>query len=339
MTDLKIIVVGSGVIGVTTANELLNSFNNVEVTILADQFYEDTCSWVAAGLFRPGIGFIGPDAKTTQKWINDSYHYWKNIHDNSYGADVGVAEISGYIFSNQHKSIVRNPYIEKLLPIYRKATEKELTTLCPETWKYGSFLTTLVTDSSIYLPWATNKFKSSGGKIVQRHVKRLESLGHEYDIIVNCTGMGAKYLCKDNKMVPIRGQVIKVDAPWMKTFYYGELDTYVIPGLRYVTLGGCRNYDSYNTKPDKFDALSIRERCEKLVPSIKSAKEVNHLVGLRPYRSTVRVEKEVLVTTADKKIKIVHNYGHGGYGVTTAPGTSLYACQLVKELWSGNSKL
>lgn len=51
-----------------------------------------------------------------------------------------------------------------------------------------------------------------------------------------------------------------------------------------------------------------------------------------------QVEKEVK-NRDGKKLKIVHNYGHGGYGVTTAPGTSLHACDLVQEVLSGNSKL
>jgi D-aspartate oxidase len=45
------------------------------------------------------------------------------------------------------------------------------------------------------------------------------------------TGMGAKKLCNDYKLVPIRGQVLKVDAPWLKMAYYAEYDTYILPGF------------------------------------------------------------------------------------------------------------
>ena len=51
-----------------------------------------------------------------------------------------------------------------------------------------------------------------------------------FDVVVNCTGFGAKSLCKDPKMVPIRGQVFKVRAPWMKMVVYGDSETYIIPG-------------------------------------------------------------------------------------------------------------
>lgn len=32
-----------------------------------------------------------------------------------------------------------------------------------------------------------------------------------YDCVVNCTGFGAKRLCSDINLVPIRGQVFKVE--------------------------------------------------------------------------------------------------------------------------------
>ncbi|XP_023024937.1 D-amino acid oxidase 1 [Leptinotarsa decemlineata] len=337
MSDLKIAVVGAGVIGVTTALEIQNNIRNAHVSIIADKLNEDTTSWVAAGLFRPGNSFAGPNREVTQKWINDSYHHWENIRDSSYGVEAGVAEISGYIFSSEHPSIVRNQYIEKLVPIYRRATEQELS-LCPGQWKYGSFFSTIITQSTLYLPWAVSRFQSSGGELIQKHIDSLQSIGNEFDVIVNCTGLGAKYLCEDYKLVSIRGQVIKMQAPWIKTFFYNDYDTYIIPGFDGLTLGGTRQYDSYNRNIDKNDGISIRERCMSLVPSLKGGKELKQMVGLRPHRDPVRVEKEILVSHG-KSIKVVHNYGHGGYGISTAPGTAIYACQLVRECLIGNSKI
>lgn len=132
--------------------------------------------------------------------------------------------------------------------------------------------------------------------------------------------------------------LFQVQAPWIKTFFYGDYDTYILPGFDTVTLGGCRQYDSYNINVDKYDALSIKERCESMVPSLRSAKVMSHMVGLRPHRDPVRVEKEMRYSNG-KMMRIVHNYGHGGYGVTVAPGTAIYACHLVRDLLMGNSKL
>lgn len=75
-----------------------------------------------------------------------------------------------------------------------------------------------------------------------------------------------------------------------------------------------------------------------MVPSLQNAVVKKHLVGLRPHRHSVRVENEIKHSDTGS-LRIVHNYGHGGYGVTTAPGTAKYACKLVKEILTGNSKL
>ncbi|KAF5303992.1 hypothetical protein FQA39_LY01777 [Lamprigera yunnana] len=335
--NLNIGVLGAGVVGLTTALELQNEFQNTNVTVIAEKFNEDTTSIVAAGLFRPSPNFSGPNEEITRKWINDSYHHWDNIRLTPEASVAGIAELSGYIFSKMSPSIVQNRYLEGLLPLYRSATEEELK-LCPGHWKYGSFLTTLLIDCHLYLPWATNKFLEKNGKFVGKKIKKFSELSGQFDVVVNCTGLGAKYLCDDSKLIPIRGQTVKVDAPWCKMFFYGEYDTYIIPGFKSVTLGGCRQYESYDLDVCKYDSLSIRERCESLLPSLKSAKVVGENVGLRPHRDIVRVESEIINTT-NNKIKMVHNYGHGGYGVTSAPGTSKYAVSMVKEFIRSNSKL
>ncbi|KAF7265613.1 hypothetical protein GWI33_020989 [Rhynchophorus ferrugineus] len=336
MPDLNIAVVGAGVVGVTTAVELQKRYRNARIEILADKFREDTVSYVAAGIFRPGTAFSGPTEEITKKWMIDSYTYWDDLK-NREGANAGVIELSGYIFSNIFPEAVRNPLLEKVCPLYRPATEKELK-LCPGDWKYGSFFTTVLTESSYYVPWAMRNFTNNNGLIRQIKVQSLTDIGTKYDVVVNCSGLGAKFLCDDYKLVPIRGQVIKVKASWIKTFFYGDLDTYILPGIDSVTLGGCRQYESWDMNVNKYDGLKIKEQCEALVPSLKNAEVIGHKVGLRPHRSVVRVEREVKDVNG-KRVNIVHNYGHGGYGVTTAPGTALYACELVRECLRGNSKL
>lgn len=129
-----------------------------------------------------------------------------------------------------------------------------------------------------------------------------------------------------------------MEAPWLKTFFYGDYDTYIIPGFKSVTLGGCRQYDSYNLNVDKYDSMAIKERCYNMIPGLRKANIVNERVGLRPHRDPVRVEKEFIEDDM-QTCKVVHNYGHGGYGVTTAPGTALYALELAKEMHLSRSKL
>lgn len=174
---------------------------------------------------------------------------------------------------------------------------------------------------------------------MQKRLGSLHELDDDYNFVINCTGLGARELCNDKKVVPIRGHVTKVKAPWMKTFFYGELDTYVIPGFNgVVTLGGSRHFESESLDVCPYEAKAIRLRCEKLLPSLNKARTLKHVVGVRPHREgNVRVEIDV--SSQNSKTKIVHNYGHGGYGVCTAPGTSRYAVELAKMLHKSSSKL
>ncbi|CAO1414644.1 unnamed protein product [Diamesa serratosioi] len=335
---MRIGVLGAGVIGLTTALEVQSEYRNASVSVIADKFEKETVSYVAAGIFRPSTSFSGPTEEITRKWIYDSYQYWDSIRKTEESSLAGIAQISGYIFSSTAESITRNPLIEDIVACYRRATEDELK-ICPGNWKFGSFFTTVVTDCELFLPWSAKKFLANGGKIDKRRVESFNELYKDYDIIINCTGMEAKRLCGDRKLVPIRGQVLKVNAPWVKMAYYADYDTYIVPGFSGVTLGGCRNFDSYDTKPSRYDHDSIKERCESLVPSLKTAKVTEVKVGLRPHRDPVRVEYEFKETPEGTIMKLIHNYGHGGYGVTTSPGTAKYACKLVKDVWTGYARL
>lgn len=337
MNDLNVIILGSGIIGMVSALEIKKELRNANVTIIANQFLNETTSSVAAGIFRPPTGLLGATKEITKQWIQDSFYYWDGLRKAEDPFKTGLKEISGYIFSSEYPHITRNEYLENLLPIYRKTTETELK-ICPGNWKYGSFFKTILTDPTLLLPWLTANIQLKNIKTVRKKIDNFRDISEPCDVLVNCTGLGAKILCNDNKLVALRGQVLKVNDPHITNFYYGDYDTYIIPGFKSVTLGGCRQYESYNLKIDKYDTESIRERCTNLVPSLKNAPITSVNVGLRPHRSVFRIEKENLLING-KTIRIVHNYGHGGYGYTTAPGTALYALKLVKESLSGNSKL
>ena len=93
----------------------------------------------------------------------------------------------------------------------------------------------------------------------------------------------------------MRGQVVKVRAPWVKLAFYGDYDTYILPGFEAVTLGGCRQYDSFNLNVCKYDSMAIKERCYGMLPSLKRAEVVREAVGLRPHRAVVSFSSTVFM--------------------------------------------
>lgn len=92
-----------------------------------------------------------------------------------------------------------------------------------------------------------------------------------------------------------------------------------------LLLGGTAEEDDWSLTPDPVIAKEIVERCAALRPEIAGARVVEHRVGLRPARPAARLERELLPGGR----VLVHNYGHGGAGVTVAWGCAGVAARLA----------
>jgi glycine/D-amino acid oxidase-like deaminating enzyme len=62
---------------------------------------------------------------------------------------------------------------------------------------------------------------------------------------------------------------------------------------------------------------AIIARCTQIVPDMAGASVIEHIVGLRPGRPVVRLEESPSGTPGTRAI---HNYGHGGAGITLSWG-------------------
>ena len=63
-------------------------------------------------------------------------------------------------------------------------------------------------------------------------------------------------------------------------------------------------------------------------PRLRTARILGHRVGLRPARPQVRLEAEGTASGGHGCL-VVHNYGHGGAGVTLSWGCAREAARLV----------
>jgi D-amino-acid oxidase len=96
-----------------------------------------------------------------------------------------------------------------------------------------------------------------------------------------------------------------IDREWTCFFPHGDR----------VVLGGTASQDDWSLDPDPAGARGILERCAQIEPRLKDARVIEHQVGLRPSRPTIRVERE-----SSGAATLIHNYGHGGSGVSLSWG-------------------
>jgi len=334
MAGDQVCVVGAGVVGLTTALKTLQQVQGVQVTLISEKFSPDLTSNVAAGIFLWGPK--SPDAATDLAWAQSSWDWFQDLKSLGRPWETGVSKLPVYLFSSHRQDQVERKIMEKLGTVYRDCTEAELSLAQPAgKFKFGKYIHTVQIDTKPYLAYLLKQFLSAGGRVVEGKVDSLDSLAEEYTVVVNCAGLGARWLCQDKAVLPLRGQVLRLSAPWIKTALYAD-DVYVIPGQKWVTVGGTRQYNDWMTEVSPHDSARIWSRAIEAFPNLAGAEVQEEVVGLRPHRYMPRVELEHLVGGG----AVVHNYGHCGYGVLASPGTSQQAVMMVKTaLREGTARL
>ncbi|XP_069016696.1 D-aspartate oxidase [Embiotoca jacksoni] len=327
MRSVRVAVVGAGVVGFSTAVCISEALPVCSVTVLAERFSPDITSDVAAGIL---LAAEYPDIplERQRRWFKDSFDHLLAVAQSAHAPEAGVMLSSGWQVFREVPSD-QKPFWSDFVIGFRQMTKRELERF-PE-HKFGLACTTVKCECSSYLPWLEKRFREAGGRVQQRKVDSLQELSGSFDLIVNCSGLGSRTLVGDTMVHPIRGQVLKVEAPWLQHFVRdGDGTTYIYPGIHSVTVGGTRQEGDWRLQLDEGDGKSILQRCSRLEPSLSRAKVLGQRVGLRPGRRNPRVERELLEVQG-RQVPVIHNYGHGGWGVSLAWGTAVDALRLVRE--------
>jgi D-amino-acid oxidase len=305
---MRVTVLGAGVVGLTTAVRLLEA--GCAVSVVAAATVEATTSYVAAGVWFPT--HVGPPDKVAA---------WGR---RTLGVLAGQARdgVPGVVM-RESLALYRQPpglpgWATAVGPV-RAATAAEL----PPGYAHGLRFAVPQAEMPIYLPWLMGRVRDLGGEIVTRRVTALAELsGAGADAVVDCPGLGARDLAGDAAVYPVRGQIVRVTNPGISMSVRDEFHpagrAYVHPRSADCVLGGTLDEDQWDTRPDPATAAAIIARCTEIVPALAGATVIEHLAGLRPGRPEVRLEEES--ARADGGPRIVHNYGHGGAGITLGWG-------------------
>jgi D-amino-acid oxidase len=311
---VDVIVVGCGVIGLTAAVRMRES--GLDVRVVAAALPLDTTSSVAAALWLPYKAY--PEDRVLS-WGRRSFEVFEDL---ARVPESGVHMREGV---ELWRDPAPHPWWASAVPTVRRCAQDEL----PPGYRDGYSFIAPVAEMPVYLGYLLDRFIDAGGHVERRRVSSLEELV-DGRVVVNCTGLGARELVGDTSVEPIRGQILRVRNPGLERFVLDEENpegiTYIIPRSEDCILGGTAEEGEWDTEPDLEIASGIMRRCEALEPRLAGTEILEHKVGLRPGRPEIRLERE----DADHGPPRVHNYGHGGSGITLSWGCAEETLRLVR---------
>lgn len=316
---MKALVLGAGVSGLSCAIRLLQA--GFEVSIISREDPTDTTSAVAGAIWHP----------------------LSSAHDDRlFGWALESGTTFASLLAQQESGVVTIPLLEPLPPgplaprwrqLHSDITRADPATL-PAGYDSGVHYTTYLIETPIYMAYLRDWFLDLGGVIIPEEVTHFDDLLAPDRLLINCAGVDAGRLLPDPAVVPIRGQVVRLaPQPWIREAFHGHGGplgfTYIFPRSQDCILGGTQELETYSRDADPATSDAILRRCQEVLPELAGAKILDARVGIRPGRHAVRLEREERPGGV-----VIHNYGHGGIGVTLSWGCAADVVRLA--LTSGN---
>ncbi|NML20722.1 FAD-binding oxidoreductase [Pseudoflavitalea sp. G-6-1-2] len=353
-----VLVIGAGVAGLTTA--LCLAEKNFRVTIVADRFAPNLTSVVAGALWEwpPAVCGYHHDQislSRSKDWCMTSYDQFFDLAERP---ETGVHIRPVLFFFRQpvnnsprdlHKMLELKDKIKGFRHDKAMISEEEINPHLQLKDAYCHLAPMVDTDQ--YMHWLLRQVKLAGCDIRQQKITGLiaeqeQQLRDQFnaDFIVNCSGLGASELAGES-MYPLRGALVRVKndgkkMPKITKAYCISHDEssnnqdiiFIVPrGNNMLVLGGLAEKDEWSTDIGLHNHEPVQqmyERCCEFMPILRQA-EIDETepvrVGLRPFRNAnVRLEK-------DPNYPLIHNYAHGGAGVTFSWGCAREVSDMVQQ--------
>ena len=309
-------VIGAGVSGLTCA--VLFAERGYATTVLAAESTERTTSAAAGAIWFP---YDAEPADRVIAWSLETLQVLRELaRDQFSGVAVGELRVftrTGTIaIPEWARSLGARPLAPGDVP--------------QAVFSSGYTVSVPTIDTTIYLCYLAQRFERAGGNFAPTaQLARLEELPDEQQLIVNCSGVGARQLTGDEEVEPHRGQVVvtaKLDLPYAVVCDDPPL-MYAIPRTNDCVLGGTNDLvDDLAPAPSDTERI-LREAARTL--GLAALEPIAERVGLRPFRrSGVRLEAGAL---RDGR-PVIHNYGHGGSGFTLSWGCANAVLDLAPPL-------
>jgi D-amino-acid oxidase len=338
MKKMKILIIGSGVIGLSTGIKLLEA-GYKHVTIVADKFSPYLTSDASSACFHP---YITPSALLLE-CIKKSWYEFKKLQEKIPGILKNIQFFEYYpeVFTDLQMSSPEREFLKNLEGYTELSSD-----ILPHGYKQGFSFETVHIDIPYYMPYLSKQFHTLGGKLEQKFINSLDEVTNIADIIINCTGFGAKNLIGDKKLSFVRGQahsVEKISSIKDATLaiikesegYPTHADNViVVPRKDDIYIAGTTQLDDGCLEERQSDMRLILSRAAKIVPELSDAKLKKTYVGIRPEIldengvHTPRIEKECI---GNDRI-VIHNYGHAGAGVTASWGSAEKVTEILSSL-------
>lgn len=365
----KVIIIGGGVSGITTALTL--QLLGLETTCIAEHFVNDNApsdprfaSLYPAASIIPhfvksnNLDALFPAALAIFEGLYQQRIKSLELHRHYELFEFPVDEPAYTAFLQNYSTIEKSD--RSTIPHRKNAPDLH-------GWSFGCF----VTEWPLYMQQLYDFYSAAGGALKQMKIVRDQITDLPADIIINCTGIWSNQLFDDTAdRQAIRGHLVHIpgkeplfdSTSQLCSYNYTPVssvyaapdgspsDVYFYPVNGKWILGGSRQPGILDkegqwqgkTHEDTIDVNGqdvprqivelnnniLKNTFNKVFDSHRS--QMNACMGYRFSRGNTKNGLQIISTEEHGK-KVIHNYGHGGAGVTLSWGCALMVLNLIHQ--------